>query len=112
MRHASRSQTISFRASEDLARLIDRERAPFELSRGTFVRGLVSGQLLATQQQEQTARLEELHRQIETLAAALERGRREQRKSLFLILTRIGGIEGAEAKQMLRDFFGVDSHRP
>lgn len=102
------STTISFRASEDLARLIDRERASFDLSRGTYVRGVISAQLLATQEEQHAALLEELHQQLEALSSQLSRVRREQRKSLFVLLTRLGELSGDDAKRLLQSIFQPD----
>ena len=75
------------------------------MSRGTFVRGLVSTQLLSVQQQEREAKVEALHQELESIAAEVRQSKRERQRALFVTLTRIGGLDPAEAKQLLRQVF-------
>lgn len=100
-----KTQTISFRIDEELARMIDQSRSLIKSSRGEFVRGVVISHLHQTDATMITDQILELRQDVESLALAHEQGKTIQRRILFAILTVIGKLSPEDAKATIGRVF-------
>ncbi len=97
-----RSETISFRADEDLLRLIDQARALFGVSRGEWVRGVVHADVYRSKEAATDLRLSEIDRAMEEFRQSLDRLTTNQAKSLFAILTVVGDVAADDARKLIQ----------
>lgn len=99
------TETVSFRADAELLKLIDAERARFDLSRGHWVRGIIESHLLQPNRQFDPApildRMEAFERHFTDV-------RQDTAKALYFILTRIGKFPGEQAKELIRAHFVLE----
>ncbi len=95
-----KSETIAFRADTDLLKKIDEQRVSFGISRGDWVRGIITTWLNLIEQNKQiepadTVSLSDLHGQLNTI---LE----NQVKTLYLELVNIGNLSADDARTLAR----------
>ncbi len=102
MRKKPASETVGFRANAELLKLIDRERERFGVSRGEWVRGVISAQLFKESQENNAARLEELQNLVKESCQAIKLHDRKLAAALFTVLTEVGEMEAGEAKALVR----------
>jgi hypothetical protein len=93
------SQTISFRASDEMLQKIDEQRTPFGLSRGAWVRGMVQQRL---EQPPGSERVEAFHGEMTGLAAEVAKLQKNLNRSLFIQLTLLGNLPAEQAKEIVR----------
>ncbi|MBX9792572.1 MAG: hypothetical protein K2Y37_27035 [Pirellulales bacterium] len=93
-----RSETISFRAPDELCRFIDKRRAALGVSRGDWVKGVLYALLYDEANETIIALLGELAHDLKKLNT-------NQARALFAVLTVIGQMTPAEAKQVIRKKF-------
>ena len=98
-----RSETISFRLQSALVRLVDQERARVgNISRGDWVKGLVSNHLYHEQHENFAGQFAELHEILESLRGSHQELRKLGLRSVQLLLATIADIDSKEAKQLIR----------
>lgn len=100
-----KTETVSFRADEDLLRLLDNVRHRFGISRGEWVRATVQAELLQTRQESADIRWAEIDRGLEQINVSLESIAKNQARALFAVLTLVGQMPADEAKQLIRAQF-------
>ena len=98
-----KSETISFRASEDLLRQIDKAREPFGISRGDWVRGVVTGWLFREGEEGRTDQLSEIANGVHRGEDELAKLNARLARAVYLILTCATDIEPAEIQALVRD---------
>jgi hypothetical protein len=101
------SDTISFRADSDLARLIDAAREPFGISRGDWVRGVILGHLHRGDTQHVDEQLSDLRRTLEELNAESRETRSALPRMLFAVLTMLGQVQVEDAKRVVQKVFSA-----
>jgi uncharacterized protein (DUF1778 family) len=104
-----KSETISFRVDENLARLIDESRSVFGTSRGDFVRGVLISHLHQADARMIADQLLELREDVEALRAACAGAQTAQRQALYVVLTVLGQRPVDEAQGIVRRVFGNDA---
>lgn len=97
-----RSETVSFRADEELLRLIDEARKPFGISRGDWVRGVTQSQLLGRNDQLDLTPLTALQSGQEELVQGVGKLYTGLARVLFVLLTQVGQLAAEEAKEIVR----------
>ncbi len=97
-----RSDTVSFRADEELLRLIDEARKPFGISRGDWVRGVVQSQVFGGKSEVDLAQLATLAGHQEELAESVGRLNVALPRILFAVLTQVGQLDAEQAKEIVR----------
>lgn len=98
-----KSETISFRASEDLLRQIDKARKPFGVSRGDWVRGIVTGWLFREGEEGRTDQFSEIADSVRRSEEELAKLNARLARAAYLILTCTTDIEPAEIQALVRD---------
>ncbi len=96
------TETVSFRADAELLKLIDAERARFDLSRGHWVRSLIESHLLQPSPPFDPAPLLE---RLDAFERHFTDVRQDTAKALYFILTRIGRFPSEQAKELIRSHF-------
>jgi hypothetical protein len=96
------SDTISFRAPNDMLLQIDRQRAPFGLSRGAWVRGAIQQNLEQREQPREGELLEAAREDVATVAAEVAKIGSNVTRSLFILLTLLGNLPAEQAKEIVR----------
>jgi hypothetical protein len=99
------SETISFRADTDLARLIDTARSPFGISRGDWVRGVVIAQLHRGEASDLDVHVTDLRKTLEELQTDAHRLQTQGRRMMFTLLTLLGHVPSDEAKTIVQKVF-------
>jgi len=103
MKHPS--DTISFRADTELARLIDSAREPFGISRGDWVRGVVLGHLHRGDTTDVNDQLADLRTTLERLLDDVRQSQQGLSRMLFAVLTLIGRMPPEEAKAIVHKVY-------
>lgn len=98
-----RTETVSFRASEDLLRRIDEERTPFGISRGDWVRGVITARMFME-------KADALADEIAGIAGAVHRTEEELTKlkanlarAVYLVITCVSDIDPEQARDLVRE---------
>jgi hypothetical protein len=97
--------TVSFRADENLTRLIDEARSLFGVSRGHWVRGVVIGHLHRADPTEFNDQFVELRQTLQELCEESQRAQARFRRLSFALLTLVADITSAEAKAIVEKIF-------
>jgi hypothetical protein len=98
-----RSETVSFRLQPALVRLVDLQRARVgNISRGDWVKGLISNHLYREEQEDFAGKLGELQESLESIQASQSEFRRLGLRCVHLLLATIADIDSKEAKQLIR----------
>src|SRR4051794_37255624 len=97
-----RTETVSFRADEELLRLIDAARKPFGISRGDWVRGITQAELLGGKGQLDLAPLTALQTGHDELAEGVGKLNIGLARVLFVVLTHVGQMDAETAKEIVR----------
>lgn len=103
-----KSETISFRVDENLARLIDESRSVFGTSRGDFVRSVLISHLHQADARMIADQLLELREDVEAVRAECVGASSAQRRVLYIVLTVLGQLPVDEAQDIVRRVFGND----
>jgi hypothetical protein len=98
-----RSQVVSFRADEDLLRVIDQERANFEISRGALVRGITQAHFHARDDEPLLALLNDMRDVLARQDAEIMKLQTNVARMLFAVLTVVGEMDPEDAKQIVRN---------
>jgi hypothetical protein len=98
-----RSQVVSFRADEDLLRLLDQERGNFEISRGALVRGITQAHFHARDDEPILALLNDIRDNDARLDAEIVKLQTNLARVLFALLTVVGEMSSEDAKQIVRN---------
>ena len=96
------SETVSFRLNTDVGKLVDRQRKPFGLSRGEWVRGLVTNHLQNNSIDEIAKELIELRQVIRNEPESFHDS---IRRLAYLILTQGDPLPPDEAKNKVQELF-------
>ena len=96
------SETISFRADPDLLRRIDIESKRFELSRGSWVRGVITSHAFRDHEPSVAEMPEEIQRSIDEMKLQLEELKMTIARATLLLLCKVGDIPTDEAKEFVR----------
>lgn len=96
------SETVSFRADDDLLKRIDAECAEFKVSRGQWVRGVMMAHFQRQEAAITQDDLADLFRRLDELTSQVNAIRPAVARSLFFVLTRVGNLPSAAAKELVR----------
>lgn len=99
------SETIAFRADEDLLRLIDEYRKPLGISRGEWVRGIIISETVSGKRQLDLSPLASLAIGQEETAAAVRKLHGAMPRLLYVLLAQVAQVEGEAAKEIVRKVF-------
>jgi hypothetical protein len=97
----STSEPVSLRLSTAVLAQIDARRAPFGISRGDWVRGLVMQTINGGDSAAVSAQLDGLATAVQDIQEAFDGGRKDLARLLFLLLTELGDMGGDDAKQLV-----------
>lgn len=97
------TSTISFRATPEILQQIDRQRSPFGLSRGEWVRGVIHQQLERVGQSREGGLMEVACDDIEAITAEVAKIDTNVTRSLFILLTLLGNIPAEQVKEIIRN---------
>ncbi len=100
-----RSETVSFRADDELLKQIDAECDEFKISRGHWVRGVVLAHFHRRESAITQDDFSELLRRLNELTMQVEAIRPGLARSLFFVLTRVGNVPADAAKELVRTKF-------
>lgn len=98
-----KTETISFRASEDLVRRIDQERHPYGISRGDWVRGAITARLFmenADARADEIANIGEAVHRTEEEVAKLES---LLARAVYLVITCASDMSPEEVRDLVRE---------
>lgn len=98
----TRSETVSFRADQDLLKRIDRECGQFELSRGTWARGIITAHAFRDRERKVAEIPDGLQRSIDEMKRQLEELRLTLARATLIILNKVGNIPTDEAREVVR----------
>lgn len=101
----TRSETVSFRADDELLKQIDAECDEFKISRGHWVRGVVLAHFHRRESAITHDDLAELFRRVDELTGQVAALRPELARSLFFVLTRVGNLSSDAARDLVRSKF-------
>lgn len=96
------SETVSFRADQDLLKRIDKESRQFELSRGSWVRGIITSYAVRDHEPTLAEIPEELQRSIDEMRQQLEELKMTVARATLIILSKVGDIPTDEAREIVR----------
>lgn len=96
------TSTISFRAPNQMLQQIDRQRAPFGISRGEWVRGAVQHYLQQLETPQEAETLATVREDIAGVAADICKVETNVTRSLYILLTLLGSIPADQAKDIVR----------
>ncbi len=96
------SETISFRADQDLLKRIDMESRQFELSRGSWVKGIITSHAFRDHEPRVAEIPEELQRSIDEMRQQLEELKISLARATLIILSKVGDIPTDEAREIVR----------
>lgn len=96
------SKTVSFRADQDLLKRIDKESSQFDLSRGAWVRGIITSHVFRDQEPREAEIPDELQRSIDETRLQLEELKLTLAKATLIILSKVGDIPTDEAREIVR----------
>jgi len=94
------SETISFRLDANVLRVLDHHRQAFDVSRGEWVRGVVTN-LLDGNTPGNNEQIEQLSSE---LAASVKLLRTDLSAVLYVILVEVGKVPAESAKGCVREF--------
>lgn len=98
-----KTEIVSFRGDASLLARIDKARDPLEISRGDWVREIVIAHFHNLDEAlEWPTQIADFRQCQEQVQQELERLHANQRRSLLLALTRIGNMDLANAKELVR----------
>ncbi len=97
----STSEPVSLRLSTAVLAQIDARRAPFGISRGDWVRGVVMQTLNGGDSAAVSAQLDGLATAVQEIQEAFDGSRRDLARLLFLLLTELSDITADDAKQLV-----------
>jgi hypothetical protein len=100
---SKRSQVVSFRAEEDLLRLIDQARANFEISRGALVRGITQAHFHARDDEPILAQLSDVRDALARQDGEIVKLQTNLARMLFAVLTVVGEMDPEDAKRIVRN---------
>ncbi len=103
-----RTQTVSFRVDQDLARLIDAARGPFQISRGDYVRAIVHAELVRDRGGSGDPALIDIQEQLGELLGESREVRECMERMLYATLTMIGKLPAETATAAVRKVFGAE----
>lgn len=95
-----KTETIAFRADEDLLKLIDKEREIYELSRGNWVKAIVISWL-----HHQSKGFEDVAKELRSLSGQIETVRLDVAKAVYIQLTHSNVASDEEAREIIRSQF-------
>lgn len=95
-----KTETIAFRADDDLLRLIDKERDIYGLSRGNWVKAIVISWL-----HHQGRGIEDLAQELKSLSGQIETVRLDVAKAVYIQLTFSNVASDEEAREIIRSQF-------
>ena len=98
----TRSETISFRADQDLLKRIDIESKQFELSRASWVRGIITSHAFRDHEPRVAEIPEELQQTIDEMRQQLEELKMTLARATLIILSKVGDIPTDEAREIVR----------
>ena len=96
------TETVSFRADQDLLKRIDKECLQFELSRGTWSRGIITAHTLRDHQSKVAEIPEVLQRSIDEMKLQMEELKMTLARATLVILSKVGDIPADEAREIVR----------
>lgn len=98
-----KTEIVSFRGDASLLARIDKAREPLEISRGDWVREVVIAHLHNLDESlEWPAQIADFRQAQEQVQQELERLHANQRRSLLILLTRVGEVDLDRAKELVR----------
>ena len=98
-----KTEIVSFRGDASLLARIDKAREPLELSRGDWVREVVVAHFHNLDDAlEWPAQIADFRQSQEQTQQELERLHANQRRSLLIVLTRVGKLDPEIAKELVR----------
>jgi len=97
-----RSETISFRVDSQLANRVDEACQMFPISRGEWVRGLVTTHLYQLHGEEQNDRLRQMEEALAELSIENQRTQTLLKQMLFVTLTVGCGVSSEDATRSVR----------
>lgn len=95
-----KTETIAFRADDDLLRLIDRQRDIYGLSRGNWVKAIVISWL-----HNQGKGIDEVAQELKSLSGQIETVRLDVAKAVYIQLTVSNSVSDEEAREIIRSQF-------
>lgn len=99
------SETISFRLNDEVAKLVDRARGPFGISRGEWVRGLVINHLQNNSVDQVSGELIELRQSVLGLQAGSQSLQDSIRRLAYVLLTQSEPLTPAQAQEGVAKLF-------
>ena len=99
------SETVSFRMSTDIGRLVDRARTPFGLSRGEWVRALVTNHLQNNPVDKLAEELIELRQAVLEQKVESDSLNDSIRRLAYMLLTQADPLTPDSAKQSVQKLF-------
>jgi len=97
------TEVVAFRADETLLKRIDNARKALGLSRGDWVREVIVTHLHEDDDQlELPTVIADLRQLIEQLDQAVQQLSTNQKRTLIILLTKIGGMDLNQAKEVAR----------
>ena len=102
-----RTETVAFRIDEELGRLIDKAREPFQISRGDYVRAMAHAELLRARDGRGDS-LVDIQEQLGELLSESRDLREGLERMLFATLTMIAKIPPETATMAVRRVFGTE----
>lgn len=106
-----RTEVVSFRASDDLLKQIDSARAPLDISRGDWARGVIHSHVVQSDQQLLHDELADLRQEVLQLTESVTSLHRALMKATYLILTH-SKLTPDDAKDLVRSALGGGEQRP
>lgn len=97
----SRTNLIGFRLPDELLVLLDDECRRTKMSRGQLAKAMLISCLMRPSADEPLAGHDELLESLEQIRDSLGAVLKLSRQQAFLVLTRIAGVDAADAKRLL-----------
>lgn len=99
------TETVSFRLTSDVLKLIDRERSPFGLSRGEWVRGLVVNHLQNNPVDKLAEELVEMRQVIHGQTIDVHSLHDSIRRLAYVLMTQAEPLSPSDAKEGVQKLF-------
>lgn len=100
-----KTETVSFRLNNDVLKLIDRERSPFGISRGEWIRGLVVNHLQNNPVDKLAAELVEVRRTVLEQTTDVHLLHDSIRRLAYMLMTQAEPLSPVEAKEGVQKLF-------
>lgn len=97
------SETVSFRAEQDLLKRIDKERSVFDLSRGAWARGIITAHVFRDEESSSGKIPDDVQQAIEETRSQLEGLRMLIAKATLIVLNKVGDVPMEEARELVRN---------